>query len=58
MTGIEWSVEEMLIYDDKTFGIQEYKLNLIELYPVNNERLDFLDRFNDFLNSDSSNQNI
>jgi hypothetical protein len=44
----------MLIYDDKTFGIQEYKLNLSELYPTNDERRDFNARLDDFLKSDSS----
>lgn len=48
----------MLIYDDKTFGIQECKLNLFELYPTVDERRDFLARLDIFLKSDNSNQQI
>ncbi len=48
----------MLIYDDKTFGIQEFKLNLLELYPAVDERRDFLARLDIFLKSDRSNQHI
>jgi hypothetical protein len=48
----------MLIYADKTFGIQEYKLNLEELYPTVVERHDFRTRFDDFFKCDLSNQSI
>lgn len=48
----------MLIFDDTTFGIQECKLDLSGLYPTINERLAFDTRFNDFIKSDSANQQI
>jgi hypothetical protein len=48
----------MLVNDDKTFGNQDYELNLLELYPYVNARLAFYDRLSKFLKSDSSNQQI
>lgn len=48
----------MLIYDDKTFGIQEFKLNLLDLYPTVDERRSFNKRYREFLESDGDNQKI
>jgi hypothetical protein len=48
----------MLSYDEKAFGIQECELNLVELYPADNERHDFLVRLDEFLKSDSYNERI
>jgi len=48
----------MLIYDDITFGTQECQLNLLELYPAVDERRVFNAKLDDFLKSDSSNQQI
>ena len=48
----------MLIYDDKTFGNQEFKLNLLDLYPTVNERRSFNQRYWEFFESDSYNQKI
>lgn len=48
----------MLIYEDKIFGTQECALNLEELYPNEEDRQGFLDRFDDFLKSDPSHQDI
>ncbi len=48
----------MLTYDDKTFGIQEFKLNLLDLYPTVDERCSFNKRYREFFESDSNNQKI
>lgn len=48
----------MLIYEDKTFGTQECALNLEELYPNEKDRQGFCDKFYDFMQSDSSHQDI
>jgi hypothetical protein len=48
----------MLTYNDRTFGIQEFELNLLKLYPVFHERQAFRSRFAEFLKSDSSNESI
>lgn len=48
----------MLIFDDTTFGIQKCELNLSELYPTTDEYRDFLIRFDNFMKSDNSNQQI
>lgn len=48
----------MLIDSDQTFGIQECELNLVDLYPTPDERMDFRARFDEFWNSDTANQSI
>jgi hypothetical protein len=44
----------MLSFDDTTFGIQDCKLNLGELYPGVKERSDFKKRFEAFIASDEA----
>ncbi len=48
----------MLTYDDTAFGIQECILNLRELYLAEDERCEFLDRFDEFSKSDIYNPRI
>lgn len=48
----------MLSFDDTTFGIQECKLNLAELYPGVKERSDFQKRFGAFIGSDKTTQSL
>jgi len=45
----------MLIFEDTTFGSQKCELNLLELYPNKDKRLDFQKRFDSFIESGTSN---
>jgi hypothetical protein len=38
----------MLSYEDKLFGIQDYEVDLLELYPSRKERQDFFTRLDEF----------
>jgi hypothetical protein len=48
----------MLVYEDKLFGIQDYEVDLLELYPSRKERQDFFTRLDEFLKSDSTHKDI
>jgi hypothetical protein len=48
----------MLIYEDKLFGIQNYELDLSELYPSSKKRQDFFIRLDEFFKSDNTNKDI
>ena len=45
-------LNEMLSFDDTTFGAQECELNLAKLYPELKDRKDFEKRFESFIESD------
>jgi hypothetical protein len=42
----------MLVFDDTTFGTQQCTLDLLELYPTNEERDEFCGKYDAFLKSD------
>ena len=52
MKGEERYLVNMLSFDETTFGIQDFKVDLRELFPLIGDRRDFYTRFEDFLESD------
>jgi hypothetical protein len=48
----------MLIYDNTTFGIHRCELSLSDLYSTTNDLHNFKKRFDEFMDSDSTNRSV